>query len=142
MPRTRSSKTRTSAKRSIAARSTPTASRGSRVLVAPAAPTRVPASAVTVISKVSVLVRKVSPVLPGAGAAAPTPVVAAAGSAVASRIFCGQLLGGGRGARANFEPEDFGVGADVQAEMSVSLTDAASGATQRLHLPNGKDVDV
>jgi DnaJ-class molecular chaperone len=26
--------------------------------------------------------------------------------------------------------------------MSVSLTDAANGATQRLHLPNGKDVDV
>ena len=26
--------------------------------------------------------------------------------------------------------------------MSVSLTDAATGATQRLHLPNGKDVDV
>ncbi len=50
--------------------------------------------------------------------------------------------GGARGARANFEPEDFGVGADVQAEMSVSLTDAANGATQRLHLPNGKDVDV
>jgi len=50
--------------------------------------------------------------------------------------------GGARGARQNFEPEDFGVGADVQAEMSVSLTDAATGATQRLHLPNGKDVDV
>ncbi len=51
--------------------------------------------------------------------------------------------GGGRGgARSTFEPEDFGVGADVQAEMSVSLLDAANGATQRLHLPNGKDVDV
>ena len=50
--------------------------------------------------------------------------------------------GGARGARANFEPEDFGAGADVQAEMSVSLTDAANGSTQRLHLPNGKDVDV
>jgi len=49
---------------------------------------------------------------------------------------------GGRGGRSTFEPEDFGVGADVQAEMSVSLTDAATGATQRLHLPNGKDVDV
>jgi DnaJ-class molecular chaperone len=50
--------------------------------------------------------------------------------------------GGGRGTRSTFEPEDFGVGADVQAEMSVSLLDAANGATQRLHLPNGKDVDV
>ncbi|MGB6345654.1 MAG: DnaJ C-terminal domain-containing protein, partial [Xanthobacteraceae bacterium] len=46
------------------------------------------------------------------------------------------------GAGANFEPEDFGVGADMQAEMSVSLPDAANGSTQRLHLPNGKDVDV
>ena len=49
---------------------------------------------------------------------------------------------GGAGAHSSFEPEDFGVGADVQAEMSVSLLDAANGATQRLHLPNGKDVDV
>jgi DnaJ-class molecular chaperone len=55
-------------------------------------------------------------------------------------------MGGARGGRAsagaNFEPEDFGVGADVQAEMSVSLPDAANGSTQRLHLPNGKNVDV
>ncbi len=49
---------------------------------------------------------------------------------------------GGRGSSSTFEPEDFGVGADVQAEMSVSLLDAANGSTQRLHLPNGKDVDV
>ena len=50
----------------------------------------------------------------------------------------------GRGARnsSTFEQEDFGVGADVQAEMSVSLPDAANGSTQRLHLPNGKNVDV
>ncbi len=34
------------------------------------------------------------------------------------------------------------MGADVQAEMTVSLPDAANGSTQRLHLPNGKDVDV
>jgi DnaJ-class molecular chaperone len=53
-----------------------------------------------------------------------------------------EAFGGRAGARSNFEPEDFGVGADVQAEMSVSLLDAANGATQRLHLPNGKDVDV
>jgi DnaJ-class molecular chaperone len=49
---------------------------------------------------------------------------------------------GGRGARSTFEPEDFGVGADVQAEITVSLPDAANGSTQRLRLPNGKDVDV
>jgi DnaJ-class molecular chaperone len=30
----------------------------------------------------------------------------------------------------------------VQAEISVSLPDAANGSTQRLRLPNGKDVDV
>jgi len=58
--------------------------------------------------------------------------------------FGGMGARGGRGggAGATFEPEDFGVGADVQAEMSVSLPDAANGSTQRLHLPNGKDVDV
>jgi len=58
----------------------------------------------------------------------------------------GNMGRGGRGGRADagstFEPEDFGVGADVQAEMSVSLPDAATGSTQRLHLPNGKNVDV
>jgi DnaJ-class molecular chaperone len=58
----------------------------------------------------------------------------------------GNMGRGGRGGRAGagstFEPEDFGVGADVQAEMSVSLPDAATGSTQRLHLPNGKNVDV
>lgn len=54
----------------------------------------------------------------------------------------GAAARGGRGARSTFEPEDFGVGADVQAEMSVSLPDAANGSTQRLRLPNGKEVDV
>jgi DnaJ-class molecular chaperone len=54
----------------------------------------------------------------------------------------GGAAGGRRGAGASFEPEDFGVGADVQAEMSVSLPDAANGSTQRLRLPNGKEVDV
>ena len=50
--------------------------------------------------------------------------------------------GGRAGARSTFEPEDLGMGADVQAEMTVSLPDAANGSTQRLHLPNGKNVDV
>jgi DnaJ-class molecular chaperone len=49
---------------------------------------------------------------------------------------------GARGGGSTFEQEDFGVGSDVQAEMSVSLPDAANGSTQRLHLPNGKNVDV
>jgi DnaJ-class molecular chaperone len=54
--------------------------------------------------------------------------------------------GGGRGSRAGgrstFEPEDFGVGTDVLAELTVSLPEAAHGVTQRLRLPTGKDVDV
>ncbi len=54
---------------------------------------------------------------------------------------------GGAGARrggagAAFEPEDFGTGANVTAALTVSLLDAAHGATQRLRLPSGKDVEV
>ncbi len=54
---------------------------------------------------------------------------------------------GGAGARrggagAAFEPEDFGAGANVTAALTVSLLDAARGATQRLRLPSGKDVEV
>src|SRR4029077_10392202 len=68
-PRTSSSKTRTSARRSIAARSMPRASRVSKGLAA-AALIPAPASAATPISKASASVRKVSPAPPGAGAAA------------------------------------------------------------------------
>jgi DnaJ-class molecular chaperone len=46
------------------------------------------------------------------------------------------------GARGNFGPEDFAVGADVHASLTVTLPEAARGATQRLRLPTGKDVDV
>jgi DnaJ-class molecular chaperone len=51
---------------------------------------------------------------------------------------------GGRrgGAGAAFEAEDFGVGANVTAALTVSLPDAAHGVTQRLRLPSGKDVEV
>lgn len=54
---------------------------------------------------------------------------------------------GGAGARrggagAAFEPEEFGAGTDVTAALTVSLLDAAHGATQRLRLPSGKDVEV
>ncbi len=54
---------------------------------------------------------------------------------------------GGAGARrggagASFEPEDFGAGANFTAALTVSLQDAAHGATQRLRLPSGKDVEV
>jgi DnaJ-class molecular chaperone len=49
---------------------------------------------------------------------------------------------GRRGGRARVEPEDFGPGADVRAEMSVTLPEAARGVTKRLRLPTGKDLDV
>jgi DnaJ-class molecular chaperone len=48
----------------------------------------------------------------------------------------------GGGAGANFEAEDFGIGADVHAAMTVSLPEAASGTTERLRLPTGKELDV
>jgi len=51
--------------------------------------------------------------------------------------------GGGRGGRAaHFETEDFGTGADVHAEATVTLPEAAKGVTRRLRLPTGKDIDV
>jgi DnaJ-class molecular chaperone len=56
-----------------------------------------------------------------------------------------EAFGGGARGRAGgstFAAEDFGVGADVLAEVSVSLPEAAHGVTQRLRLPTGKDVDV
>ena len=47
------------------------------------------------------------------------------------------------GGGAGFEAEDFGGGgANVTAALTVSLPDAAHGATQRVRLPNGKDVEV
>ena len=54
--------------------------------------------------------------------------------------FAGARRGGGPG----FEAEDFGggTGANVTAALTVSLPDAAQGATQRVRLPNGKDVEV
>jgi len=61
---------------------------------------------------------------------------------ILKEAFGGMGRGGRAGARSTFESEDVGMGADVQAEVTVSLPDAAKGATQRLHLPNGKNVDV
>jgi len=49
--------------------------------------------------------------------------------------------GGGRGG-AHFEAEDFGTGADVHAEATITLPEAAKGVTRRLRLPTGKDIDV
>jgi DnaJ-class molecular chaperone len=52
--------------------------------------------------------------------------------------------GARRGGGPGFEAEDFGggTGANVTAALTVSLLDAAQGATQRVRLPNGKDVEV
>ena len=72
----------------------------------------------------------------------------AGGAALAAlRIFCGTRSPARRargGGGAGFEAEDFGggAGANVTAALTVSLPDAAHGATQRVRLPNGKDVEV
>ena len=59
-------------------------------------------------------------------------------------------LGGARargGRSAQFEPEEFAQhqappARDLEAVLTISLEDAATGATKRLHLPTGKEVDV
>ncbi len=53
-----------------------------------------------------------------------------------------EAFGGGGGRGRSYEPEDFGVGADVHASLTVTLPEAAHGVTERLRLPTGKDVDV
>ena len=49
---------------------------------------------------------------------------------------------GRRGPGAGFEADEFSVGADVTAALTVTLPEAAHGATRRVHLPSGKDVEV
>ena len=56
---------------------------------------------------------------------------------------------GSAGARARrggggtpFEGEEFGVGADVRAALTITLPEAARGVSRRVHLPSGKDVEV
>jgi DnaJ-class molecular chaperone len=48
--------------------------------------------------------------------------------------------GGGPGDA--FDAQDFGVGADVRAALTMTLPEAAHGVTQRVHLPSGKDLEV
>jgi DnaJ-class molecular chaperone len=51
----------------------------------------------------------------------------------------------GAGARDHFETQDFGQassGQDVAASVTISLDEAAKGGTRRVHLPNGKDLEV
>ena len=52
-----------------------------------------------------------------------------------------------RGGQPRFETEDFAAqqappARDLEAMLNISLEDAANGATKRLHLPTGKEVDV
>jgi len=63
----------------------------------------------------------------------------AAGAAGAAR---------GRGRRrTQFEPEEFGAGAgsagsDVSGEVTITLNEVATGASRRVHLPTGREIDV
>jgi DnaJ-class molecular chaperone len=60
-------------------------------------------------------------------------------------VLGGRARNARAGAGAHFEPDDFaapGRGADVNAALTISLPEAANGASKRVHLPNGKDVDV
>jgi DnaJ-class molecular chaperone len=53
--------------------------------------------------------------------------------------------GGARGFSNQFEPEDFGAaqgGQDLLASLTVTLPEAATGATSRVHLPTGKEIEV
>ena len=57
-------------------------------------------------------------------------------------MFGGATRGG---ARAQFEPEEFGApagGQDLHANLTISLPEAAKGTKTRVHLPTGKDVEV
>src|SRR5665647_849148 len=61
-------------------------------------------------------------------------------------LLRGMFSGAGRaGARQQFEPEDFAApqgGQDLQANLTISLPDAAKGTKTRVHLPTGKDIEV
>jgi DnaJ-class molecular chaperone len=61
----------------------------------------------------------------------------------------GSMGGGRRGARGpagvEFEPEDFGAGgrgADISADLTITLPEAVKGDTKRLRLSTGKELDV
>jgi DnaJ-class molecular chaperone len=56
------------------------------------------------------------------------------------------MFGGRAGAHSQFEPDEFGAatgaGQDLQANLTITLPDAAKGTKTRVHLPTGKDVEV
>jgi len=63
---------------------------------------------------------------------------------ILSSMFGGRAgMGGARGGRGGFE-FDTGVGVDldVAATISVSLEEAVNGASKRIRLPNGKELNV
>jgi DnaJ-class molecular chaperone len=59
-----------------------------------------------------------------------------------------EMFGGAAGAagrRTQFEPEDFGSaaqGRDVTGAVTITLPEAAAGASRRVQLPTGKEIDV
>jgi len=61
-------------------------------------------------------------------------------------LLRGMFGNAGRGgARTQFEPEEFSMptgGQDLQANLTISLDEAAKGTKTRVHLPTGKDVEV
>jgi DnaJ-class molecular chaperone len=61
------------------------------------------------------------------------------------RGIFGGAARGARGFGSQFEPEDFATpatGQDLQAALTISLPEAASGTKARVHLPTGKDIEV
>lgn len=54
--------------------------------------------------------------------------------------------GGARGYTNQFEPEDFGAnvggGQDIAVTLTITLPEAATGASTRVNLPTGKEVEV
>jgi DnaJ-class molecular chaperone len=58
-------------------------------------------------------------------------------------MFGGAGAGRGRAGGFQFEQEDFAPSSrDITAALTVTLVEAAKGAKKRVHLPNGKDVEV
>jgi DnaJ-class molecular chaperone len=50
--------------------------------------------------------------------------------------------GAARSGGFHFEQEDFGVGRDITATLTITLLEAAKGTNKRVQLPTGREVDV
>ena len=57
-------------------------------------------------------------------------------------MFGGAGMGGMGGRGSRFEEQPFAADLDVSVSMSVSLEDSVSGATRRVRLPSGKELNV